>query len=485
MDTQSPSQSSLLYQALSQQLRRHWLRVIDDDKHGVLTFPTSAIEEVASTLFIGLSDGGFATFVVSGRGNWDPQSYYYESARRAAQSGRHITRAFLLPHRQYLHDETLRAHWQLDTLAGIEVKMLYVGDILQTLTMPPFGLDFGLWDDQLVCASVAQPGDDGKGPSEWRLSTRQEDIELARFMRNELLAKAKELPFPPSTETAALDLEEPMVQTAPLMDLLSSAVCSGSYLAADDCSWYHGIWQYLRIFDLVSTPTWHPNLYIPELQALAQEVADAKVLISGTADYSTLAHVLWAFDRCQKQCHVTVLDICQSPLILCQWYARRQKQRVEMAQADIFAYGPDNEFDAVVTDAFLTRFSAEERAKVIEKWARLLKPGGRVITTIRIHGPNVPDPIIPRAEQVDKFRIRALQAAKRWQDFLPLTPEQLAVRAQRYAERMVSHPVASANEIRDEFVRNGFSFTHWDLVQVKGELMPTMYLDLVAHRTRR
>lgn len=482
METQTPNQPSALYQALSQQLRRHWLRVISDEKLGVLTFPSSAIEEVASTLFAGLMNGGFATFVVSGRGNWDPQSYYYEAARRSAQGGNRIVRAFLLPHRQYLHDETLQAHWQLDTSAGIKVKMLYVGDVLQTLAMPPFGLDFGLWDDQIVCASVVQQGDNGKGPSEWRLSTRQEDIELAKFMRDELLSKATELIFPPPAEKMSLDLEEPMVQTAPLMDLLSGAVCSGSYLSPDDCSWYHGVWQYLRIFDLVSTPTWHPNLYLPELKALAQEVVNASVLISGTADYSTLAHVLHAFDYAHKPCRITVLDICQSPLILCQWYARRQKHRIDTVQADIFAYNADDTFDAIVTDAFLTRFNVEERARVIEKWAHLLRAGGRVVTTVRIHGPNVQDPAIPRADQVDKFRTRALQAAKRWQDFLPLTPEQLAIKAQRYAERMISHPIASADEIRDEFIEQGFSFTHFDQIQVKGELVPTTYLDLVARK---
>ncbi len=68
-----------------------------------------------------------------------------------------------------------------------------------------------------------------------------------------------------------------MVQTAPLMDLLSSAVCGGSYVEDGDCSWYHGVWQYLRILDMVSTPTWHPRFYVPELTALARERDGARL----------------------------------------------------------------------------------------------------------------------------------------------------------------------------------------------------------------
>jgi hypothetical protein len=363
LDSDSPTP----YQLLSQQLRRHWLRVLSDDQHGVLAFPPDAIDEVAHTLFSGIKQGGFATFVVSGRQSWDPQNYYFEAARRAAQRGAKVTRAFLLPHKQYLKDDALHAHWSLDTNAGIQVKLLYVGDLLPTLVFtPPFGLDFGLWDDELVCTSMSGQDGSQKTPTEWRISSRPEDIELARSLRDELLSKALVLP-PPGAETEGLDLEEPMVQTAPLMDLLANAVCAGSYIATEDCSWYHCVWQYLRIFDLVSTPTWHPDLYIPQLRLLGQERDNPSILISGTADYSTLAHILWAFDSLDKPCNVTVLDICETPLILCQWYARRVGHRVSTAQSDILTFGPAESYDAIITDAFLTRFPKNERSKPVFK----------------------------------------------------------------------------------------------------------------------
>jgi len=470
---------SNLYNSLSQQLRRCWLRTLGDEKRGVLTFPPNSLDDVAHTLFSNITKGGFATYVVSSKRKIDPQNYYFEAARNACRRGCKITRAFLLPHKQYLKDDIVKAQWQLDTNAGIDVKIIYVGDLLSTLLVTPlFGLDFGLWDDQIICASVPQQ-DGGESLSEWRVSSREEDIELAISLRDELLSKGTILPFP-NEEVNSLDLEEPMVQTAPLMDLLSSAVCSGSYMAEEDCSWYHGVWQYLRVFDLVSTPTWHPELYLPKLRILAKNKPNAKILISGTADYSTLAHVLWAFDSENQNCDVTVVDLCQTPLIMCQWYARKTNHKINTCQSDILQFGEKDFYDAIVTDAFLTRFNNKERSQIIAHWSELLPSGGRIITTIRIHGSNSSEKVLAKPDQVDIFRSRALQQAKRWQDFLPLSPEEIAIKAQRYAERMVSNAVVSADEVKFEFERNGFQVEYFNLIDVKGEMTPTTYLDLVA-----
>lgn len=469
-----------LYTKLSEQLRRHWLHILDDEKHGVLTFPPEAVDQIAHTIFSNLSQGGFATFVVSGRRSWDPQSYYFEAARLAARRGCTIQRAFLLPHRQYRKDEMLHLHWRLDMDAGIDVKLLYVGDLLPTLLVsPPFGLDFGLWDDQLVCTSVSQSTTGDGRLSEWRISLRKEDVMLAQALRDELLTKASILPAP-GTESDLLDLEEPMVQTAPLMDLLSNAVCSGSYINAEDCSWYHGVWQYLRIFDLVSTPTWHQNFYNTHLAQLAQEHPNSKVLISGTADYSVLAHVLWAFDSVGNPCDITVLDLCQTPLILCKWYGRRTNHNIATVQTSIFDFNPGETYDAIVTDAFLTRFSKAERSAVVALWVRSLRPGGCVITTVRVGSAPTIEKVIARPDQVDLFRSRALEQAKRWQDFLPIPPEEIAIKAQRYAERMVSQPITSPDEIKAEFEQQGFIFRRFELAEVKGEMAPTTYIEMVA-----
>jgi len=473
-----------LYPALIQQLRRHWLAVENDEQRGVLVFPPSEINQIALVLFGNIAQGGFVTFVVSGRHGWDPQSYYFEAARLAARKGRAITRAFLLPHRQYMNDDVLRLHWRLDSDAGIEVKFLYVGDLLsELLVAPTSSLDFGIWDEAIVCSAISQGVSGPGGPSEWRISSRPEEIEMAKWVRDDLLSKAIELP-PPGTDPGIPDLEEPMVRTAPLMDLLAMALCRGDYVSPEDCSWYHGVWQYLRICDLVSTPTWHTRFYIDELTRLAQEHDEPRILISGTADYSVLAHVLWTFGRAGRACRVTVLDLCETPLILCRWYAKHLDQDITTVRADILTYTPEEKFNCIITDAFLTRFAPDQRLQVQDSWKALLKPGGRVITTVRIGGSANSERVVAKPEQVDMFRKRALAQATRWQDFLPITAEEIAIKAQRYAERMVSHPIVSADELRDTFLRRGYDFERFDQVEVKGEMAPTIYIEMVARKRR-
>ena len=475
------SVESGLYRKLNEQLHRHWQSVLEDANHEVLTFPPAAYDKVAQTLFSNLEVGGFATQIVSGRRVWDPQNYYYESARRAAKRGLKITRAFLLPHKQYLKEELLKYHWKLDQQAGIDVKFLYVGDLLSSMqTTPPFSLDFGIWDDQLVCLTASHQLMNDGNPTEWLISSRKEDVELVNSLREELLSESVTLPDP-DVDSKLLDLEEPMVKTAPLMDLLSNAVCAGSYLG-EDCSWYHGVWQYLRILDLVSTPTWHPDFYVQQLRLLAEERNNARVLISGTADYSTLAHVLWAFDEVQKECDVTVLDLCQAPLIICRWYSHQVNHRVITVQDDIRKHAPDTNYDAIVTDAFLTRFSRSERPEIIKSWFRMLKPGGKVITTVRINDKPNEEKAIVKPIEVSMFRNRALKLAERWKDFLPIAPREIANKAQTYAEHITSYPILSENELRNCFEEQSFSTVEIRLNPVKGEMKPTTYAQIVARK---
>lgn len=276
------------------------------------------------------------------------------------------------------------------------------------------------------------------------------------------------------------DLIEPMVYTAPLMDMLSIAVCGGDYVSGEDCSWYHSVWQYLRVFDLVSTPTWHPNFYIPQLKLASTVYENPKILISGTADYSTLAHVLFAFNANNVNFDITVLDLCQTPLIMCQWYAKQSKYQIKTLQADILTCDFGHLFDIIVTDAFLTRFPPLERKQVITRWFNILREKGRVITTVRINDINSPDKIIARPDQVEVFCSKVLQQAQRWQGLFPISPTEITEKARKYAENMISHSIHSLEEIKTDFMQVGFDLFFSEAVQVKGEMIPTEYLELTA-----
>jgi hypothetical protein len=193
-----------------------------------------------------------------------------------------------------------------------------------------------------------------------------------------------------------------------------------------------------------------------------------------------LAHVLWTF-RDAKDVHVTVLDLCETPLFLCRWYAKSVGNNVETISEDIFKYSPDLAFDCVITDAFLTRFSRQDRAAIVRKWASVLvSPTGRVITTARIEQSNSDGIVRASPAQADSFRYRASREAKKWADFLQVAPAEIGNRAQRYAERMTSCPIESADEIHQLFTCNGFKIEQLHTVEVPGEMAPTVYAQIVA-----
>ena len=104
--------------------------------------------------------------IVCGHSGWNPRSYYFEVARQEAGRGRDITRALLLPHRHYRADATLREHIAMDPAAGIKVEILLIGDLLSKSSVPMLeSLDFGIWDEKIVCSAVRSSTSDSPGPS--------------------------------------------------------------------------------------------------------------------------------------------------------------------------------------------------------------------------------------------------------------------------------------------------------------------------------
>jgi hypothetical protein len=446
----------------------------------VLSFPPTQADRFGNTLFANLKRGGFCTFVVTGHNSWDPRSYYFQAARAAAQRGRVIERAFLLPHRHCRHDQYLQEHKRLDDAAGIKTRVLYVGELISTFSLPMGeSLDLGIWDDSVICTAIYGQN----AISEWRVSQRPEDLQLGRRMMEVLLTKSVHISLTNPQEKRSLDLEEPMVTTAPLAYEMSPVLCRGDHVSPEDCSWYHSIWQYLRIFDMVSTPTWHSSFYVDSLKSLATSGNYNSVLISGTADYSMLAHVLWAYEQMGGTPMVTVVDLCETPLFLCKWYGKFAGTRITTVGLDIMDFEPEIKFDVVVTDAFLTRFTPEFRKEILSKWHGLLRQGGKVITTTRIEAGLCSGSTRATPSQADSFRRRALTEARRWQGFLGVAPDTIANGAQRYAERMVSYPFRSEEESNLLWSKCGFHVEISRIKEVPGEMSSTMYIEIMAERT--
>lgn len=482
-----------MFEDIKIEFERHWQRENYRSRTGVFTIPANLHTRLGQIVFSKIKEGGFCTFLVSGRQRWDPRDPYFEGTRQAAREGRKIERMFLLPHQYYRHNDVLREHIALDREAGITAGTRYVGDLLASseLPLPPDSLDFGFWDGTVVCWAVNRIGGSKIGGSEWRVSIRPEDQEWVGRIMAVLHERAKVLRQPSESsaemghllqdgEDDQLDLEEPLVRTAPSAEVISDAVCEGSYIAPDDCAWYHSVWQYLRIFRMVSTPTWHYDFYREALTPLARSEQFQNVLISGTADYSMLAHVLWHHKQTQSSANVTVVDSCETPLILCRWYAREEKTPIKVKQTNILKYRPNTKFDLIVTDAFLTRFPARQRAEVAEIWQSLLRSGGKLITTARIESSDMSTVIRTSAEEVVRFRDTALKEARKWEDFLGKPAEDIATKAEEYAKRIVSYRIESVDEVISLLSDIGFKVEKCDPQTFRGEMHATTYAEIVA-----
>jgi SAM-dependent methyltransferase len=286
-------------------------------------------------------------------------------------------------------------------------------------------------------------------------------------------------------------------ESAPLARAAAAQGCHRDPRTGQSCAWNHGLWQYLRILGLITTPDDQGAFYDAAFGAAADRVAADKggrvprVLVSGAADYGMLAEVLPAFRRRGIEPDVTVSDLCETPLMLNRWYAERQGARIATRRSDAVEFRDDKPYDVVCTHSFLGQFTPERRPKLIENWRRLLRPGGTVITVNRIRPPSDDTSQRFSQDRAERFRDLVLQAAAA-AGGLGLDPESLARDAQTYASRSGWNPVRSKEEVVALFEAGGLAIERFELAPVKrdggGDLRgPTLpggaqYASLVAVR---
>ena len=255
--------------------------------------------------------------------------------------------------------------------------------------------------------------------------------------------------------------DEPLSESAPLARRMAADLCRQDPVSGEDCAWYHGIWQYLRMLDIVSAPREHGRFFSRTLEALAGDGGYGRVLVSGTADYSMYAQILHAYRKENASCDVTVVDRCETPLFLCRWYAERQGAEVHTKAFNILDFDAAQTFDVICTHSFLGFFDPTERRRLMAKWHNLLRPGGKVVTIHRIRPASSGKLMRFTAEQAAAFRGRVSRQAEKLKDSLDISPEELVEGARIFTERLKIHPVRSREELVELFEGSGFSVEHF------------------------
>ena len=457
---------SHLFGSLFSEIRQYWQEVEARSAGEVLTFPCTETDRLGRALFSNLQKGGFCTHLVTGRRAWNCRSAFFEAARAAARRGLRIERAFLLPGRYLRHDSTLQEHVDLDQEAGIRTLVLDAADVVGTLALPPHAtLDYGVWDDALCCTAVYRTETAASGPSEWRLSAREDEVEFYRNVASVLKSKAPAVPLGTGSPS---ELEEPVVTTAPMAKMLAPVLCRANRSSAETCASSHGFWQYLRVFKIAPSPQRHADFYLDSLGALARDGRHERVLISGASDYCMLAHLLWAYQNENATVNVTVVDLCDTPLFLCRWYAKLVSQAVDTYASDILDFKTDKAFDVICTDSLLSRFPASEKKSFVSKWRNLLRPGGKVVTALKINPSWSEESIRMTPGEKDAFCDRVYEQARRWREFLGIDPDEMAKEAQRYAGRGMKYSFRSRKEIVELFEGGGFALDRLELTELRG-----------------
>ncbi len=229
------------------------------------------------------------------------------------------------------------------------------------------------------------------------------------------------------------------------------------------CADYHRLWQYLPLFGVSQSIRTDTGFLLDAFRRLVKEEGARRVLVSGTADYAMLMHVLKAFELEAVEPEVIVVDRCATPIMLNRWFAERTGATIQSTEADVLSYRPERPVDIVCTHTFLGWFSPADKRRLIRSWHDMLVPGGTVITTCRLFpGLDEQTPMRFDQEEARSFRERIRAAAEAFAAPLPASLEELSQTAESHTQSFVRYPIASRESLMELFAVGGFPLLEID-----------------------
>ena len=247
---------------------------------------------------------------------------------------------------------------------------------------------------------------------------------------------------------------EPLAESAPIAWEAGPRLCQGDPADPQCCVWYHRVWQYLRLMRLITSIRVNTDFLVETFRDLANDGRHGGVLISGTADYGMLAHLHFAYR--DRRLDVTVLDLCDTPLLLNSWYANRYGLDVTTARADILEHSAEQPFDVICTHNLLGRFDRDSRRTLVARWRSLLRPGGVVVTTQRVEPRLAPESPQAADERARRLRDRVIAAASHASWSRPDAVTLADAAYEGWRRRRDSHRIRSTREMTDVLEAEGF-----------------------------
>lgn len=193
---------------------------------------------------------------------------------------------------------------------------------------------------------------------------------------------------------------EPLAESAPLAADWALGHCRIDPATGESCRGYHERWQQRRLEGRDLGFGNDGPVVASLLRGLGRRGDARRVLVCGSADYGLLAMVADALDGCPAP-SVTVLDRCETPLMLNRWFAARRSLPIETVRGDALEHRPAQPYDLILVHTLLGFFDDADRHRLIAAWRDALAPGGRVLLSHPLAGGAGPSSADPRARAAD------------------------------------------------------------------------------------
>ena len=161
----------------------------------------------------------------------------------------------------------------------------------------------------------------------------------------------------------------------------------------NDCGGYHLRYVVGRTVRTEASVNYDRIELIARLETELKSIAahrngGLEILIPGSADTGLLATCAHTAQRLgpevSRRTKFTVLDICRTPLLLCQAFAERHGISLKVDQVDLNYPRGEHAADVIVVHSLLRYLHPENHVKFLAALARWLRPGGKIILSNRL-----------------------------------------------------------------------------------------------------
>jgi SAM-dependent methyltransferase len=232
----------------------------------------------------------------------------------------------------------------------------------------------------------------------------------------------------------AADIDEPLRVSAPLNFRAAHELCERK-ADLNDCYAYHALWQYLRLAGIARALRVDGPLYVDAAERFARAGRLDRVLISGTADYSMLAHLAHGAARAGRAVAFDVLDRCDTTLNINRWYADQRGLQVRIIKDDVLAFQPDRQYDLICSHSFLFWHAPSDRPRLFQRWQSWLVPGGHLCFSNRVSPQAIPFDPVERTDRMAHMAEEALRRLRALEVPLPCAEAEFIALVDKFGKR--------------------------------------------------